>query len=100
MTEAQEIVFGRDGGNRPNAKAQRGEGARVWDADGRAYIDYVGSWGPLVMGHAYAPAVAAVAGRAAGSRAINLSTSSARATGSVGIRRRNGTAWPWRWAAR
>ena len=43
----------------------RGEGPRVWDADGRAYIDYVGSWGPLVMGHAYAPAVAAVAGAAA-----------------------------------
>ncbi|MFM9970564.1 MAG: glutamate-1-semialdehyde 2,1-aminomutase [Burkholderiales bacterium] len=39
----------------------RGQGARVWDADGRDYIDYVGSWGPLVMGHAYAPAVAAVA---------------------------------------
>jgi glutamate-1-semialdehyde 2,1-aminomutase len=39
----------------------RGEGARVWDADGRDYIDYVGSWGPLVMGHAYPPAVRAVA---------------------------------------
>jgi glutamate-1-semialdehyde 2,1-aminomutase len=39
----------------------RGEGARVWDADGREYIDYVGSWGPLVMGHAYPPAVKAVA---------------------------------------
>ena len=38
----------------------RGEGARVWDADGSAYIDYVGSWGPLVMGHAYPPAVAAI----------------------------------------
>ena len=37
----------------------RGEGARVWDADGSAYIDYVGSWGPL-MGHAYPPAVAAI----------------------------------------
>ena len=30
---------------------QRGRGARVWDADGRAYVDYVGSWGPLVVGH-------------------------------------------------
>jgi glutamate-1-semialdehyde 2,1-aminomutase len=39
----------------------RGEGARVWDADANAYIDYVGSWGPLVMGHAYPPAVNAVA---------------------------------------
>jgi glutamate-1-semialdehyde 2,1-aminomutase len=34
----------------------RGEGARIWDADGNEYIDYVGSWGPLILGHA-APAV-------------------------------------------
>ena len=33
----------------------RGEGARIWDADDREYIDYVLSWGPLVLGHA--PAV-------------------------------------------
>jgi glutamate-1-semialdehyde 2,1-aminomutase len=30
----------------------RGEGARIWDVDGRSYIDYVLSWGPLVLGHA------------------------------------------------
>ncbi len=30
----------------------RGEGSRIWDADGREYLDYVGSWGPLVLGHA------------------------------------------------
>ncbi|HEY4132812.1 MAG TPA: glutamate-1-semialdehyde 2,1-aminomutase, partial [Gemmatimonadaceae bacterium] len=30
----------------------RGEGARIWDADGREYIDYVLSWGPLILGHA------------------------------------------------
>jgi glutamate-1-semialdehyde 2,1-aminomutase len=30
---------------------ERGEGARIWDADGREYIDYVGSWGPLIFGH-------------------------------------------------
>ena len=29
----------------------RGEGSRIWDADGREYIDYVGSWGPLLFGH-------------------------------------------------
>jgi glutamate-1-semialdehyde 2,1-aminomutase len=34
----------------------RGEGARIWDADGNEYIDYVLSWGPLVLGHA-APVV-------------------------------------------
>jgi glutamate-1-semialdehyde 2,1-aminomutase len=33
--------------------AARGEGARIWDADGREYIDYVLSWGPLVLGHAH-----------------------------------------------
>src|SRR5213596_379849 len=30
---------------------QRGEGAHIWDADGKKYIDYVGSWGPLIFGH-------------------------------------------------
>jgi glutamate-1-semialdehyde 2,1-aminomutase len=39
---------------------QRGKGARIWDADGRAYIDYVGSWGPLVVGHAHPDVVKAV----------------------------------------
>ena len=34
----------------------RGQGARIWDVDGREYIDYVLSWGPLVLGHA-APVV-------------------------------------------
>jgi glutamate-1-semialdehyde 2,1-aminomutase len=31
---------------------ERGEGSRIWDVDGREYIDYVLSWGPLVLGHA------------------------------------------------
>ncbi len=43
----------------------RGQGAHVWDADGREYIDYVCSWGPLVMGHAFAPAVRALTEAAA-----------------------------------
>ncbi len=38
----------------------RGEGSRIWDADGREYIDYVGSWGPLVLGHADPEILAAV----------------------------------------
>ena len=37
-----------------------GSGARVWDADGTAYIDYVGSWGPLILGHAHPAVVRAV----------------------------------------
>jgi glutamate-1-semialdehyde 2,1-aminomutase len=43
----------------------RGEGAYVWDADGRRYIDYVGSWGPLILGHAHPEVVAAVQAAAA-----------------------------------
>src|SRR5574341_350081 len=31
---------------------QRGKGARIYDVDGNEYIDYVGSWGPLILGHA------------------------------------------------
>ena len=38
----------------------RGKGSRLWDADGREYIDYVGSWGPLALGHADPDVVAAV----------------------------------------
>ena len=38
----------------------RGEGPRVWDAEGKSYLDYVGSWGPLILGHAHAPTVKAV----------------------------------------
>lgn len=43
----------------------RGAGARVWDADGNSYIDYVGSWGPLILGHADPVTVAAVQAAAA-----------------------------------
>jgi len=34
----------------------RAEGARLWDEDGRPFVDYVGSWGPMILGHAH-PAV-------------------------------------------
>lgn len=39
---------------------QRGSGCRVVDADGHEYIDYVGSWGPLIAGHAPRPVVEAL----------------------------------------
>jgi len=35
---------------------ERGKGSRIWDADGNEYIDFVGSWGPLILGHAH-PAI-------------------------------------------
>ena len=38
----------------------RAEGARLWDVDGRSYVDFVGSWGPLILGHAAPTVVNAV----------------------------------------
>jgi glutamate-1-semialdehyde 2,1-aminomutase len=38
----------------------RGEGPYIWDVDDNRYIDYVGSWGPLILGHAHPAVVAAV----------------------------------------
>ena len=38
----------------------RGEGAYLWDADDKRYIDYVGSWGPAILGHAHPETVRAV----------------------------------------
>jgi glutamate-1-semialdehyde 2,1-aminomutase len=43
----------------------RGAGSRVWDADGKSYLDYVGSWGPLILGHADPDVVKAVQDAAA-----------------------------------
>jgi len=39
---------------------KRGQGPYVWDADDKQYIDYVGSWGPLILGHAHPDVVKAV----------------------------------------
>ncbi len=38
----------------------RADGAWLWDADGHAYIDYVGSWGPMVLGHRHPEVIAAL----------------------------------------
>ncbi len=43
----------------------RGEGARVWDVDGNEYVDYVCSYGPLILGHAHPRVIAAVTEAAA-----------------------------------
>lgn len=51
-------AFGSVGGIPPTIA--RGSGARVWDVDGKEYIDYVGSWGPLVLGHAHPEVIQAV----------------------------------------
>src|SRR6478609_5375229 len=44
---------------------ERGQGAHVWDAVGKRYVDYVGSWGPAIVGHAEPSVVRAVQQRAA-----------------------------------
>ncbi|NCN88481.1 MAG: glutamate-1-semialdehyde 2,1-aminomutase, partial [Gallionella sp.] len=43
----------------------RGQGAFVWDADGKKYTDYVGSWGPMIVGHCHPEVVKAVQDAAA-----------------------------------
>jgi glutamate-1-semialdehyde 2,1-aminomutase len=52
----------------------RGEGARIYDVDGNAYLDYVGSWGPLILGHAHPRVVAAVQEAAARGTSFGAST--------------------------
>src|SRR5450432_806925 len=54
----------------------RGEGAYLWDADGNRYIDYFGSWGPMVLGHAFPPVVRAVQEAAARGTSYGASTPS------------------------
>ena len=44
---------------------ERGAGAYFWDADGNRYIDYVLSWGPLILGHAHPDVIAAIGEQAA-----------------------------------
>jgi glutamate-1-semialdehyde 2,1-aminomutase len=39
---------------------ERGAGAYMWDVDGNRYIDYIGSWGPLILGHAHPAVVEAI----------------------------------------
>lgn len=45
---------------RPPLVLERGEGPYVWDADGRRYVDYIGAWGPAILGHAHPEVVDAV----------------------------------------
>jgi len=52
----------------------RGEGSRLWDADGNPYIDYVGSWGPAILGHADPEVVEAVQRAARNATSFGAST--------------------------
>ena len=40
---------------------ERGDGDRIWDADGIEYIDYIGSWGPMILGHGHPEVLESVA---------------------------------------
>jgi len=60
-------AFGAVGGTPPFF--ERASGAQLWDADGKRYIDYVGSWGPMLVGHTHPAVVEAV--QAAASRALS-----------------------------
>ena len=53
---------------------ERAEGAYLWDADGNRYLDYFGSWGPMILGHAYPPVVEAIQRAAERSASFGAST--------------------------
>ncbi|EGF11922.1 TPA: glutamate-1-semialdehyde 2,1-aminomutase [Neisseria bacilliformis] len=53
---------------------QKAEGAYVWDADGTKYIDYVGSWGPAIVGHAHPEVIEAVREAALGGLSFGAPT--------------------------
>lgn len=52
----------------------RGDGSRIYDADGNSYIDYVGSWGPLLLGHCFPAVIAAVQSALAGGTSFGAPT--------------------------
>jgi glutamate-1-semialdehyde 2,1-aminomutase len=53
---------------------ERAQGAYLWDADGNRYIDYFGSWGPMILGHAFPPVVEAIEQAATRSASFGAST--------------------------
>src|SRR5437660_5450336 len=54
----------------------RGQGSHIWDADGNEYVDYIGSWGPLILGHAEAGVLDAILGAAGNGTSFGASTPS------------------------
>lgn len=53
---------------------KRGLGSRLWDEDGKEYVDYVGSWGPMILGHANPTVIKAVQETAANSLSFGAPT--------------------------
>ena len=54
----------------------RGKGSHIWDADENEYIDYIGSWGPLILGHADQDVLDAILGAACNGTSFGASTPS------------------------
>jgi glutamate-1-semialdehyde 2,1-aminomutase len=52
----------------------RGQGSHIWDADGNEYVDYIGSWGPLILGHAAPTVIEAVIAAARSGTSFGAST--------------------------
>jgi len=50
------------------------KGAYLYDADGNKYIDYIASWGPMILGHAYEPVIRAIQAQAMGSTSFGAPT--------------------------
>src|ERR1700722_7001331 len=65
-------AFGSVGGEPPFIV--RGKGSHIWDADENEFIDYVGSWGPLILGHAAADVLDAIVGAACNGTSFGAST--------------------------
>ena len=65
-------AFGQVGGTPRFVK--RAEGAYFWDADDKQYLDYVGSWGPAILGHAHPDVIKAVQEAAAGGLSFGAPT--------------------------
>src|SRR3978361_364261 len=53
---------------------ERAKGAYMYDADGKRYIDYINSWGPMMLGHAYEPVVKAIQEKAIHSTSFGAPT--------------------------
>jgi glutamate-1-semialdehyde 2,1-aminomutase len=66
-------AFGAVGGDQPFIV--RGKGPLLWDADGNQYIDYLGSWGPLILGHAPQVVVEAITAAAKNGTSFGASIS-------------------------
>lgn len=52
----------------------RGQGSHIWDADGNQYVDYIGSWGPLILGHAAPTVIEAIIAAARNGTSFGAST--------------------------